>query len=146
MFLPYNDQCIDSNAHHDGGNTVQHVSSEAHDVAELSTSVFREIDPRANAQWNADGTCDGEDHRRADDSIGHAAAALADRLGYLREERKIHRADAAVNQITEDCEQRREHEGGRDPCQGCGQMVNEVAEVVSRAERIRHWPSQNFRA
>ena len=53
------------------------------------------------------------DHR-ADDGVRHAAAGFAHRLRSLGQEGEIDRADALVNQIGKDGEERQKHEHDRE--------------------------------
>ena len=91
--LRHDDERVDGKAHHDRGNAVEHVGGEADGVGQLGAAAeLGQIDAAANADGNADETGNAEQHCRADDGIGHAAALFADRLGNLREEGEIQRS------------------------------------------------------
>ena len=73
-------------AHHDRRQPVEHVGQEARDVGEAGAAVLGQIQSRADADRQADQAAEADEHERADDRVGHAAARLADRLRHVREE------------------------------------------------------------
>ena len=75
VLLLHHDERVDGDAHHDGGNAVEHVCGEADGVAErLAAAKLREIDAGGDADRNAHEAGEREDDAGADDGVRHAAA------------------------------------------------------------------------
>src|SRR6266403_1366997 len=114
MFLREHDQPVGHNADHDGGHTVQDIGDKAHDIAIAVSPVLGKKNARADPERDAEQTGDRKNDHRADDGVRHAAAGLAHRLRSLGQERKIDRADALINQIGKDGEERYQHDDDGD--------------------------------
>src|SRR6266403_927687 len=110
MFLREHDQPVGHNADHDGGHTVQDIGDKAHNIAIAVSPVLGKKNARADPERDAEQTGDRKNDHRADDGIRHAAAGLTHRLRSLGQERKIDRADALINQIGKDGEERHQHD------------------------------------
>ena len=110
-------QAVGHNTHDDRRHAVEHVRGEADQVAEAGpTSVFREINSRADAQGNAHGTGNEQNVNRSGDGVRHASAGFAGRLGNLGQEGPVDGADPLVDQIAEDRSQWQQHQDHGSDC------------------------------
>ena len=95
MLLRNDDQRVDGQAHHDGGDTVKHVGGEAHGRCQAgAATVFGQKDAGGDADGNAQQTAQEKYYDRTDDGVGHAAAGLTNRRRNLDEEIEVDGAGA----------------------------------------------------
>src|SRR5208282_6857688 len=104
------DEPIGHYADHDRGYAVQHIGDKAYDIAIAVSSVLGKKDTSTDSHRHPEQTGNGKNDHRAHDSVRHSAAGFAYRLRSLGEEGKIDRADALINQICKDREERQKHE------------------------------------
>ncbi len=110
VLLRKHDESVGHNADHNGGHTVQDIGDKAHNIAIAVSPVLGKKNARADSERHAEQTRDRKNDHRADDGVRHAAAGLAHRLRSLGQECNIDRADALINQIGKDGEERHQHD------------------------------------
>ena len=110
MFLVKHDNGVGHDADHDRGHAVQHVGGEANGVAEAVAPELRQINPRTHSDRHSYNAGEGKDEAGADNGICHSAAGFAHRLRGLRQKSPVDRANATVDQIGENREQRHQHQ------------------------------------
>ena len=123
---------VGHDADHDRRHAVQHVGGKANGVAEAIAAKLREIDACAHAERNSEKAGEAKNEGRADDGVGHSAARFAHRFRSLRQESPVDRADAAVDQIGEDREQRHQHEDDGQNRHAGHDMVGDTAPQSDR--------------
>ncbi len=137
MALPLHDQRIGRQTHDDGGHTVEHVRGKAHRIPECaSAAILRKVHTRPDAQRDAEQTGQAQDYARSRDGVGHAAAGLADRHGDMGEEGPVQRTRALVDQVSQDGDQRQQHNHRADDRehrhQVCGKLPPQLEQAFVR--------------
>src|ERR1700677_2313774 len=146
MLLIKNYDRVGDDADYDRGHAVEHVGGEANRVTQTVAAVLGKIDACAHAYRHAQKAGQGENEYRSHDGISHSSAGFAYRFWGLREEGPVDGTDAAINQISEDGEQRHQHQNYREHGDSGHYVIGDATPQCDGRDGVldpgfRHWPS-----